>query len=407
MSFVNTSGLQDWPDPASLFSAASSLMEHGASFADNVEEAHSTWKGLSACYETPNQELLYSALDPALQSGQHASDGCVSVKTAMTLFADAISELKPERDSLEAEAANFDAKPIPDGGTEFLDYEAEGQEIQRRIDSCVRKYEDAINTCAEQLSAIGDEGLPEEGSPAWVGVARDTMLAALTATAETNKVEIERIVRRVVIRLFGHDFKIPYWMTHNKSRSWDWKSWFFQDNTQGSFLTRFRTAMLEGFFGPFRGRYGDPTVIRPNRISGSWGFGKEFSSRVRTTTTAIGRTAGRAFFILGVGLTYNDEYQKADKRYREQNPELTSSDRKERVAESATVRTGSQVLAAAGAGAAIGSVIPVGGTAVGLAVGTVVGLGMMIPTGDGKNLGDRFADLGEGLWNGLKGIFGR
>jgi len=32
---------------------------------------------------------------------------------------------------------------------------------------------------------------------------------------------------------------------------------------------------------------------------------------------------------------------------------------------------------------------------------------MMIPTGDGKNLGDRFADLGEGLWNGLKGIFGR
>ena len=88
MSIIDTSGLEDWPDPASLFSAASSLMEHGASFAEHVEGAHSAWKGLGACYETPHQDLLYSALDPALQSSQHASDGCVSVKAAMTLFAD-------------------------------------------------------------------------------------------------------------------------------------------------------------------------------------------------------------------------------------------------------------------------------------------------------------------------------
>lgn len=64
MSIIDTSGLEDWPDPASLFSAASSLMEHGASFAEHVEGAHSTWKGLGACYETPHQDLLYSALDP-------------------------------------------------------------------------------------------------------------------------------------------------------------------------------------------------------------------------------------------------------------------------------------------------------------------------------------------------------
>ena len=61
MSIIDTSGLEDWPDPASLFSAASSLMEHGASFAEHVEGAHSTWKGLGACYETPHQDLLYSA----------------------------------------------------------------------------------------------------------------------------------------------------------------------------------------------------------------------------------------------------------------------------------------------------------------------------------------------------------
>lgn len=64
MSIIDTSGLEDWPDPASFFSAASSLMEHGASFAEHVEGAHSTWKGLGACYETPHQDLLYSGAGP-------------------------------------------------------------------------------------------------------------------------------------------------------------------------------------------------------------------------------------------------------------------------------------------------------------------------------------------------------
>jgi len=65
------------------------------------------------------------------------------------------------------------------------------------------------------------------------------------------------------------------------------------------------------------------------------------------------------------------------------------------------------VAASAAAGAAIGSMIPVGGTAVGLAVGVVVGLGMSIDTGEGKTVGDRNADLGEGIWNWGKGLFGR
>ena len=169
-------------------------------------------------------------------------------------------------------------------------------------------------------------------------------------------------------------------------------------NTMGAFkalpLEQQRKAFRQG-----REQFTDNTSESEN-------FEKKYTSQIRTVAPKIKGTAGRAFFVLGVGLTYNDEYQKADKRYREQNPELTSSERKERVAESATVRTGSQVLAAAGTGAAIGSVLPVGGTAVGLAVGTVVGLGTMTPTGDGKSVGDRIADVGEGFWNFHKGVFG-
>ena len=133
---------------------------------------------------------------------------------------------------------------------------------------------------------------------------------------------------------------------------------------------------------------------------------RRHNQQTRTGTSTLGRVAGRGLFVLGVGLTYSSEHEKANKRYREQNPELTASERQARVAESATVRTGSQVAASAAAGAAIGSILPVGGTAVGLAVGVVVGLGMSFDTGEGKSLGDRVADAGEGFWNWCKGVFG-
>ena len=131
---------------------------------------------------------------------------------------------------------------------------------------------------------------------------------------------------------------------------------------------------------------------------------RRHNQQTHTGTSTLGRAAGRGLFVLGVGLTYSSEHEKADKRYREQNPELTASERQSRVRETAAVRTGSQA-AVAGAGALVGSILPVGGTAVGLAVGVGVGLVMSIDTGEGKSLGDRFADLGESVWNGLKGLF--
>ena len=133
---------------------------------------------------------------------------------------------------------------------------------------------------------------------------------------------------------------------------------------------------------------------------------RRHNQQTRAGTSALGRAAGRGLFVLGVGLTYSSELEKADKRYREQNPELTASERQSRVRETAAVRTGSQVMAAAWAGATVGSMLPVGGTAVGLAVGVVVGLGMSFDTGEGKSLGDRVADVGEGFWNWCKGVFG-
>ena len=133
---------------------------------------------------------------------------------------------------------------------------------------------------------------------------------------------------------------------------------------------------------------------------------RRHNQQTHTDTSTLGRAAGRGLSVLGVDLTYSSEHEKANKQYREQNPELTASERQSRVAESATVRTGSQVAAAAGAGALVGSILPAGGTAVGLAVGAGVGFVMSIETGKGKTVGDHIADFGEGVWNALKNPFG-
>ena len=67
---------------------------------------------------------------------------------------------------------------------------------------------------------------------------------------------------------------------------------------------------------------------------------RRHNQQTRTGTSTLGRVAGRGLFVLGVGLTYSSEYEKADKRYREQNPELTASERQSRVAESAPCEQG-------------------------------------------------------------------
>ena len=108
-----------------------------------------------------------------------------------------------------------------------------------------------------------------------------------------------------------------------------------------------------------------------------------------------------------VSQKHHSKHEKINKHFRKEHPEMTAAERQSRVIETAAVRTGSQVLASAFVGAAVGSALPVAGTAVGLAVGLGAGLVMSFDhDGDGKTLGDYFADFGESVWNIGKGLFG-
>ena len=149
-----------------------------------------------------------------------------------------------------------------------------------------------------------------------------------------------------------------------------------------------------------------------------FGAGVEKVEATTSGVTTAGRVLGRGFFAAGVVMTFNSEYQKADAALKEQEPGLSDGERFARAGEKATARTGGQVVGAALAGAAVGSLLPVGGTAVGFAVGLGVGAAMtFIHFGDGKSLGDWTGDTGEEIWNvgkkigkeffkGIKGLFG-
>ncbi|MDO5066958.1 MAG: hypothetical protein Q4D96_06740 [Propionibacteriaceae bacterium] len=153
--------------------------------------------------------------------------------------------------------------------------------------------------------------------------------------------------------------------------------------------------------GPGAGKYG-PVVVTKAGPTGCFAKGYQQTSRVKYTTTVGGRILGRSMFVVGTTTTFIDEYAKADRRLREQRPELTESERKAQVTETGTVRAGSEVLASVDLGAAAGAAI---GGPVGIIAGLGVGLIMAIPTGEDRKVGDLAGDVGEWIWSGIKGIF--
>ena len=396
----------NWPDPASLQDASLTLVERGASFAEEIDSAHSIWGGLTSCYESPHQHLLYSSLDSAQADGDQVALGCASIALAIDTFAEAVHALKNRRTALIEDAATFNAQHIDPEAEDYLDKVKEGVALQGRIDALVGEYKAAIDECYGQLSAISNDGLP--GDPSILDeIARDSALTTANTVADSRKVRIHRAVRRVVVRVGGRNFRLPphqvKWRTGG--RFWD-RAWgSAPPAAPGDFATKAHTGFFETIFGPRPGQYGRPHVFSPN-FKGNYGIGIESTVTTKIGTSGWGRAAGRGLFAAGIVLTFTEEYDKADKRYREQNPELTERERKLKVAETTTVRSTSKIGAAVAAGVMIGAAIPVGGPLIGLGVGLAVGLGMSIPVGQGKNLGDLAADAGEGVVNMVKGWFG-
>lgn len=402
---IDTNGLEQWPEPGAFSSGASGLRAHGANFHTSVETANSVWQGLTSYYQSPHQTLLYDALEPAIRSAQQALTGCDNAAAALDSFAEELSSLLPERDSLKSEIAAYEAKSVPEDPEEHGRYLQEGRLLQLKVNLLVAQYEQAVSGCSSALGSIRSDGTATRWSKYFTGNATKFGISFLRSAAESHKVDVFRTTTRFSGSVYVHGLEYSQRLT---MRSWDFDAWKFKWEgwRDGAAWKRFKGTLYKFHFGPYIAKYGDEATKTITHWDPHYFFHETNTSKIKEGGTSGGaRIVGRGFQLLSVGLTLHSEYTKADERFKDERPELTDKERNAKAIETAAVRTGSQVAASALAGAAIGSAIPVGGTVVGLAVGAAVGLAMSYEWDNGKSAGDYVADGGEAAWTWGKSFF--
>lgn len=420
LSSVDTSCLDNWVDPDTLDTEASDLKSHGSDFKTAITDAKSSWQGLSTCFTAPGDASLYAALDTPATKASNVSTATSNISSAITTFASTVRSLEPERNSLIAEAASLNScisnakqnlsyslsppsydgfqchpgsdplPPPPPGGSasssphQQLDFAASN--LKSRISALVAQYKNAVDTCVSSLNNLNDDGT--QGSPPSTSGKVKSMVLQESGLAgyEALKNKYLGNWKNLSITIMGKTFRPPKFAIN---------------------FSNWKAAAKESVKSAAKSVAGKSNVL----------------STVGKGLGAVGKSIGSVGTALSAALTYNDEYNAADKKSRETNPGLSDKDRKSQVRETATVRTAGQVVAAAAvttgtnalmtagvnaligsaaAGATAGSVAPGVGTAIGLAAGVAVGLVSMIPTGDGKNVGDRIGDVSESVWSGAK-----
>ena len=409
-------------DSGTLESEAGNLKAHGSNFKTAVSNAKSSWDGLSSCYHTPHEDLLYSALDVPVTASQDVGTGTETIKTAITTFTSTASALETERTSLLAEVEAHNAtpeawtnnsdgtepicKPVTDNEA-YPDVDSEGLDLQRRVDNLAQRYQDAVDTCVNSLNAIQEDGTQGDPLSPLLKYVRGRIMAAAGIAAEGIKVVKTRYYSQQTIQFGERSVKLKPALVRESSE------YFFDifnkhrvgPEPQG-FWGRFGSRFKSSFVGPSRGVWTEPKFLSSVTRDGAT---DAWSSTTKVGVSAVGRTLGRGLFVAGALLNYKSEYDSAKTRY-ENQPGLTTGQANAKARESAVVRTAGQIGTTAAVTAAACSFVPGVGTAAGFAIGSVVGAATMIPTGDGKNVGDRIGDASEGIYNGgkklVKKVFG-
>lgn len=431
---VNYEVLLDWPDAASIGSAAERLAQYGTSFSDTFSSANSIWGRLGSCYETPHQGYLLTAFEPAVRDAESAAKGSAVAATEMGAFATVLEEYEPRRKQLVAEAEAFNLKGCPLDEVAAEEQRKEGEALQRQINELGELYRKTVTECVQGLSKIEGNGeLSDPDSKAWLQFVGEQALGLGGAVADSIRLRTKTSIghwtfwikpgNNFLVRIMARLGKNCEWIQKLASWSavWNGKPYTksktrlavkaFSYPAGKTWWQRFGYMFRESLFGPKSNVALGPVTTKTAPGRTSLGVGRNQTSTVRFRIPTTAANVGRGLGWLGTGLTFASEYSRAQERYTTQEPHLSESERALKSTKTATVRTAGQAgtsaiagaFAAGATGAAFGSTVPVAGTAVGFAVGLGVGLAQMIKLGDGKTVGEHIGDGVEGFWNGLKG----
>ena len=94
-------------DVESIRSGASDLSTQAGAMRSSGAAVRSTWAGMSGCYQAPEQETLYAAMNPVETLSGDLADDLESMASSLGAFADAVEVIKADAVKLRGEAQDF------------------------------------------------------------------------------------------------------------------------------------------------------------------------------------------------------------------------------------------------------------------------------------------------------------
>lgn len=160
----------DIPEPqaneTALGFAARRMRTWGESIHTDTEDAQTTWQGLSAHYNAPEEEVLFAAMDPAVGWSEDLQTDLSAVADVLEDYVEAVSTAKSELAALKTRAKDFVAQ--------FEDSDVwwglqnplavfENEDLKDEVNQAWSTFNEAEITCANAIAALC--GGPEYVSP--------------------------------------------------------------------------------------------------------------------------------------------------------------------------------------------------------------------------------------------------
>ena len=101
-------------DPDRLEYTADDLTSDGADITERAADIHTSWGGLASCYNAPEAEILFAAVDSVPSDAEEVDGALGTVAAALAVFAEKVRKLRKEAWELQGDAHRFNAKVADD-----------------------------------------------------------------------------------------------------------------------------------------------------------------------------------------------------------------------------------------------------------------------------------------------------
>ncbi|WP_309082143.1 hypothetical protein [Zhihengliuella sp.] len=400
---LDTSGLQGWPDPATIKTDAGQLPKKGQEIHEVVGDCATEWAAVDGAYrEGPGRDAVVQAMTMPLAHATAVEVVAEQAKGHLETYAETVTELKTRKTNLESRISTFNSNASssdPDVENPEFGYGSQA-EIQGKINDLVADLTAAADTCAKDINGIDvtDDGFVDLLTEKEAGLAvevlgeglsltmfqdvRFSQLTIVQTTYQRWKLTAITVPSRVIVTPSGRYIATvtlvqetleTMTVTDVTRRTWTQRQFLDMRPEVNEFLFR-NSAKYRSYVEANPGRW---QPFHPGSRPAWWradqklvNFADDF--RASNGWTKFVRGAGPVVSVVMAGLTYRDEYEDAKAKLLEEHPDWSESEIHNRALYESATRGTTKVVLDLGAGMT-GMAI---GTAIGGPLGAVVGFGV-------------------------------